>query len=71
MPNTYRTTQGDTWDIVSFKVYGSEKYVDILIAENYRERERVFFPSGIMLNVPTVELETQDSRNLPPWKRSQ
>ena len=27
MSNTYSTVQGDMWDMISYRVYGSEKYV--------------------------------------------
>lgn len=69
MSETYTTSQGDTWDIISLKVYGVEKYVDVLIGANWREQSRVFFPSGIELVVPIISTEEQNSRNLPPWKK--
>lgn len=31
MDNTYITSQSDTWDRISYKVYGNEKYMDVLI----------------------------------------
>ena len=71
MPKTYTTVQGDTWDIVSFKSYGSEKYVDILIERNWRHRFSVFFPAGVQLTIPDIAIQTQDERNLPPWRRNQ
>lgn len=67
MPDTYTTIQGDTWDIVSKKVYGSEKYMDRLISANSKHRETVFFPAGIRLSVPEIDEPAPDS--LPPWKR--
>ena len=30
----YKTVQGDTWDIISKKVYGTEKYMIRLMQEN-------------------------------------
>lgn len=69
MAKNYTTIQGDTWDIVSFKNYGSEKYVDLLIEKNYLHRQTVFFSAGAQLVIPDIETETQDSRNLPPWRR--
>ena len=30
----YKTVQGDTWDIISKKVYGTEKYMTRLMQEN-------------------------------------
>ena len=31
MSNAYSTVQGDMWDMISYRVYGSEKYVKILL----------------------------------------
>ncbi|MAY72079.1 MAG: phage tail protein [Halomonas sp.] len=70
MANTYRTVQGDTWDIISKKQYASEKYVDILIAANWPQRQGMIFPAGIQLSIPEITTEEQASQNLPPWKRN-
>lgn len=67
MPDTYKTVQGDTWDIVSFKVYGREKYMDRLITANPDHRNTVFFPAGVALEVPEITDPVPDT--LPPWKR--
>jgi phage tail protein X len=65
----YTTIQGDTWDIISKKVYGSEKHGDVLLEQNWPERSRVIFPAGIVLGVPDISTETVDSSDLPPWRR--
>lgn len=71
MPKTYTTIQGDMWDIISKKNYGSEKFVDVLIEANYEHRETIFFAAGVVLTIPDVDTSQRDSRNLPPWKVSQ
>lgn len=70
MPNTYRSIQGDTWDKISLAVYGDEKYLDILITANWRERFRMIFPAGIILTVPDIDQQIQNERNLPPWRKT-
>ena len=70
MANTYRTVQGDTWDIISKKQYGSEKYVDSLIAANWPQRLTMIFKAGVDIVVPEITIEEQASQNLPPWKRN-
>lgn len=70
MANTYRTVSGDTWDIVSWKQYGNEKYVDVLIEANWRERFTVIFPAGVELTIPAIDTTVQNNRNLPPWRRN-
>lgn len=66
----YTTTQGDTWDIVSLKNYGSEKYVDTLIDANHEYRLTFTFSAGVVLQVPALTTTETSQTNLPPWKRS-
>lgn len=65
----YTTIQGDTWDIISKIVYGSEKHGDVLIEQNWQERSRVIFPAGIVLAVPEISVQAVDNSDLPPWRR--
>ena len=68
---TYTTKSQDTWDKISKDVYGSELFMDRLIAANLNHRKVVFFSDGVVLNV--LEIDTTSSTfeaNLPPWKRS-
>lgn len=68
---TYTTKSQDTWDIISKNVYGSELFMDRLIAANLNHRKVVFFSDGVVLNVPDIEVTSSDfEKNLPPWKRS-
>lgn len=64
----YRTVQGDTWDLISWKNYGSEFYIDELMEANTRLTDYVIFPAGIEIVIPKLERKT-NSENLPPWKR--
>ena len=64
--SSYITVQGDTWDVVSLKNYNSELYVADLIKVNSKYRDLIFFPAGLVLNIPDV-VETVNI-NLPPWK---
>ena len=34
MASTYTTIQGDTWDLIAYKLYGEEKYMKNLIEAN-------------------------------------
>lgn len=65
----YVTVQGDTWDIISYKVYGSEKYMTKLIEANTEYRETIIFGANAKLKIP--EIETPIPTTLPPWKRSE
>ncbi|GEN83632.1 membrane protein [Sporosarcina luteola] len=65
---TYATVQGDTWDILSKKVYGSEFHTDMLMKANPDVVDVIMFSSGVLLLVPEIDtVEQFDS--LPPWKR--
>ncbi|MCD8199802.1 MAG: tail protein X [Coriobacteriaceae bacterium] len=65
--STYTTMQGDTWDAIAYKVYGSCSYVGYLLNANQHYSDIFIFPAGIVLNVPEVEEETVST--LPPWKQ--
>lgn len=67
MHNTYTTSQGDTWDMISYKMYGNEKHVDTLIRANLSYRYIVIFSANETLTIPKIEVVQQSA--LPPWKR--
>lgn len=62
------TVQGDTWDILSRRAYGSEKYVAELLLANPSHRRTVIFPAGVELKVPEINT-TETPSVLPPWKK--
>ena len=64
---SYTTIQGDTWDIVSLKMYGTEKQMHTLIEANPAHRDTVFFSANTILAVPDVAITTPSK--LPPWRR--
>ncbi len=67
MSDTYTTISGDTWDIVAYKVYGNEMYMDILIKANLEYKDIYIFPEGVVLVIPETGLGVSES--LPPWKQ--
>jgi phage tail protein X len=66
----YVSTQGDWWDMISFRVYGArrgdEYYMHRLIEANYPIRELCEFPAGIAVIVPAIP--TRVEIPLVPWK---
>lgn len=62
---TYRTVSEDTWDLISFKIYGTEAYRSNLIDANPAYATVMIFDTGIMLNVP--QITSASAMNLPPW----
>lgn len=63
----YKTVQGDTWDGIAFKLYGSEYLMIDLMDANAAQIDTAIFSAGVLLNVP--EVETPIPATLPPWKR--
>ena len=67
---TYRTQQGDTWDLIALRMYpnlGGEKLTDILLDANPKYIQTVIFSANVILNIPDVEVPI--IQNLPAWKR--
>lgn len=64
---TYTTKQGDMWDSISYNLYGSVSYTDVLINANIGYRNVYIFSAGVTLDIPDVE-ERVSADNLPPWK---
>lgn len=63
----YTTVLGDTWDIISYKLYGTEMHAGDLMDANPEHITVVLFSAGTKLKVPDIEVQT--SNNQPPWKR--
>ena len=65
-----KTIQGDTWDKISFRIFGTENFMNKLISANPDKRKKVIFKAGEILNVPEIETETEtENLDLPPWKK--
>lgn len=67
MPDTYETMQGDMWDMIAYKLYGTESGMNVLLEANQQYADTVIFPAGITLNVPEYTEPVPDT--LPPWRR--
>lgn len=67
MPSIYTTIQGDTWDMIAYKVYGKEACMAKLIEANDDLAHIAVFSSGVKIVCPS--LEPQGVGVLPPWRR--
>ncbi len=67
MPSTYTTTQGDMWDFIAKRVYGTESAMNVLLSANLKHINTVVFSAGVELTVPDYSAPTSSS--LPPWRR--
>lgn len=61
------TTQGQAWDQIALKQYGSEKQMAALLPANTDELDTLFFEGGISVAVPDVE--PLRVKSVPPWER--
>lgn len=62
----YTTIQGDMWDSIAYRVYGSEAHMGILMESNMELLDIFIFGAGTVLAVP--ELGTEEGVELPPWR---
>lgn len=67
MAATYRTIQGDTWDLIAYRQLGSTDYTDQLITANLEHVGTLIFQAGVTLVLP--QITDKPSWSLPPWKR--
>lgn len=63
-----KTIQGETWDMLSIRAYGSAEFMDELIMANPDQRMVTIFPADIEIVVPAIDT-AQTVQNMPPWKR--
>jgi len=67
MSGTYKTVQGDMWDLISYKMYGDTKFTNLLMSANKKYIEYFTFPAGIELTIP--DISTKIITAAPPWKQ--
>lgn len=70
---SYTTIQGDTWDQIALKVYGSDVATRDIMAENGARDPQLLavwrFPYGEPLATPERTPDTSTLAQLPPWRR--
>ena len=52
MAGTYTTRQGDAWDAIAHRVYGSVKYTGWLMENNHPHLGTFRFQAGVVLQTP-------------------
>lgn len=66
MASTYITQQGDTWDLISHKFFGEEKYMKYLIEANWPLVDIMIFSSGTEIIVPDIPEDADE--DAPFWR---
>ena len=67
MAKTYTTQQGDAWDAIAHKVYGSETYTGWLMQNTPPLRDFFVLGGGTILK-PRAPPEDDKAENLPIWR---
>lgn len=67
MPNNETTVQGQAWDMIALKRYGSEKLMGVLLPANVNEIDALFFEGGVAIEIPKVE--PLRVKSVPPWEK--
>ena len=63
---TYTTIQGDTWDMIAYRLFGNEAYMEEMMMENLPYIDTLVFSSGTVLSVP--ELQEWQDEDMPFWR---
>lgn len=67
----HTTTDGERWDLISWRYYGSTEGIAQLVAANPHIRIIGILPGGLVVRVPlATEVDPiLAPEDLPPWKR--
>ena len=65
MPETYKTKQGETWDEVSYNVYGTDSLMHILLKANLDKSDILLFTGNETLIIPDIPEEELEIK--PSW----
>ena len=60
------TIQGDTWDMIAYRLFGNEAYMEEMMMENLPYIDTLVFSSGTVLSVP--ELQEGQDEGVPFWR---
>lgn len=70
MPNTYTTSQGETWDSIARATLGSERRLHLLLDANQAHRDTLIFSAGTVLRIPDVSSADVETVT-PPWRKNE
>jgi phage tail protein X len=64
----YTTIQGDTWDMIAYKVFSDETLMIQIMNLNLDYIDVSVFSAGTVLQLPDVSVIEETASDLPPWK---
>ena len=67
---TYRTREGDRWDLLAYQHYGDASLFEPIIRENLDQLPTpgVFIPAGLLLRIPILEVDPVRGPETLPWR---
>lgn len=67
--NTYQTVQGDMWDSIAKRAYGTETAMDQLMRANPDLLQVAVFGAGEIILLPQISAQEAASTAVPPWRK--
>lgn len=67
--NTYQTVQGDMWDSIAKRAYGTETAMDQLMRANPDLLQVAVFGAGEIVLLPQISAQDAASVAVPPWRK--
>lgn len=67
--NIYTTIQGDMWDSIAKKVYGTENAMDVLMKANPEHLNVAVFGARVQILLPQFTAQEAASTTVPPWRK--
>lgn len=67
--NTYQTVQGDMWDSIAKRAYGTETTMDQLMRANPDLLQVAVFGAGEIVLLPQISAQEAASTAVPPWRK--
>ncbi len=64
----YTTAQGDTWDMIAYKMLGKEALMVQIMLLNPDHISTSIFSAGTKLILPEITVTEELYADLPPWK---
>lgn len=65
MAGVYKTSSGDTWDMIAKKVYGDEMQVSFLMSNNQKLLKYFIFPEDVEVSIEDLP---ETASNMPLWR---
>jgi len=63
----YITNDGDRWDLIAYKMYGSAYDYKRILEANSEYRNFIVLPAGLKLKIPIIKEEEIRQEIKPPW----